>query len=278
MPTQFVMLSSGTPNYAPSYAQQCSAVIVNNQPYLIDCGDGIMGRIIQARNEKGISAFAMNNLTRLFITHLHPDHTAGLPGLIIGPWVLERDVPLHVYGPKGTQRLVNGILDAYEDGIAEHRDGIVPIADSLRVVVHEISEGEIYRDDNVTVEAFRVSHGGLEAYGLRFVSADKTIVHSGDTCPQQSIIDYAKNCDLLIHEVYMAGSLHFHSAGWQKYHKTVHTSGIELAKMACEIRPKLLILNHQLIWGDKTEADLLAEIAEIYDGEVVSGHDLDIFE
>lgn len=273
-----MILGSGTPNYAPSYAQQCSAVIVNDRPYLIDCGDGIMGRIVQARIEKEIGAFANEKLTRLFITHLHPDHTAGLAGLIVGPWVLDRQEPLHVYGPKGTQRLVSGILDAYEDGIAEHRDGMAPVADSLRVVVHEIVAGEIYRDDNVTVEAFPVLHGGLEAYGLRFTSADKVIVHSGDTCPQRSIVEHAKGCDILVHEVYMAGSLRFHSPSWQRYHRTVHTSGIELAEMAREIRPKLLVLNHQLVWGDKTEADLIAEIAAIYDGPFVSGHDLDLFE
>lgn len=276
--TKFVILSPGNPNYYPNYAQQCSAVIVNEQPYLIDVGDGAMSRISQAYREKGIEAFAMPKLTRLFITHFHPDHTSGLPGLIIGPWVLQRTEPLQIYGPKGTQTLVDGILTAYESGIAEHRDGIAPIDGKLVVEVTEIEEGEIYRDDNVTVEAFRVSHGSLEAYGLCFTSADKVIVHSGDTCPQQSIIDYAKGCDLLVHEVYYGGSLHNHSLAWQRYHKMAHTSGTELGRMAREIRPKHLILNHQLIWGDHSPDELLAEIRAEYDGEIIFSHDLDVFE
>lgn len=276
MTTSYLMLSPGTPNYTPGFAQQSSAVIVDEQPYLIDCGDGIMTRIAEAAS-KGLPGMKWPKLTRLFITHLHPDHTAGLPGLIMGPWVLHREEPFQIYGPKGTQKLVDSILAGYEYGIAEHRDGLAPINSPLVVEVHEIEPGEIYKDERVTVTAFQVSHGGLEAYGLRFVSAEKTIIHSGDTCPVPSLIEHARGCDILVHEVYMAASLSGRSEAWQKYHTTVHTSGIQLAAIAEIIRPKLLVLNHQLIWGDYTDDDLLAEIREHYDGEVVSSKDLDHF-
>lgn len=278
MCTKFMILSPGTPNYSPGYAQQCSAVIVNEQPYLIDAGDGTMPRITEAYHAKNMQAFAMQKLTRLFITHLHPDHTSGLPGLIIGAWVLDRVEPLQIYGPKGTRKLVEGILAAYETGIAEHRDELAPIDGALCVEVTEIEEGTIYCDENVTVEAFRVTHGTLDAFGLRFTSADKVIVHSGDTSPQQSVIDYAVGCDILVHEVYYGGSLYVRPPAWQTYHKTVHTSGTELGRMAREIRPKILVLNHQLVWGDHTSDELLAEIHAEYDGEVIFGRDFDIFE
>ena len=277
MTTSYLMLSPGTPNYTPGYAQQSSAVIVDDQPYLIDCGDGLMTRIAEAAS-KGLPGMQMTKLTCLFITHLHPDHTAGLPGLIMGPWVLDRDEPFQIYGPKGTQKLVDSILAGYELGIAEHRDGLAQVNHPLLVEVHEIEAGEIYRDERVAVTAFQVSHGGLEAYGLRFVSAEKTIVHSGDTCPVPSLIEHARGCDILVHEVYMAASLSWHSPAWQIYHRNSHTSGIQLAAIAEIIRPKLLVLNHQLIWGDEyTDEDLLAEIGTYYDGEVVSAKDLDLF-
>ena len=246
----------------------------NSSFYLIDEGDGIRGRIVQARDEMKIAAFAMSNLTRLFLTHLHPDHTNGLPGLIIGPWVLMRKAPLHIHRPRGLKKLVTGILEAYETGIAEHRDGLAPVNHPLEVIVHEIEAGEIYSDKNIKVVAFPVSHGGLETYGYRFESPDRIIVHFGDTCPQKTLIDHARGCDLLIHEVYCAASLEAHTPAWQTYHRTMHTSSVELANMANDIIPKLPILNHQLIWGDMSEADLLEEIKAIYKGKVISGHHL----
>ena len=63
---------------------------------------------------------------------------------------------------------------------------------------------------------------------------------------------------------------------WQKYHSNFHTSTVELAKMAAEARPKLLILYHQLPMG-VTPEKLMSEIKELYDGKVVYGNDLDVF-
>ncbi|HFC13045.1 MAG TPA: MBL fold metallo-hydrolase, partial [Anaerolineae bacterium] len=67
MRTKVLMLGTGTPNYAPSYAQQCAAVVVDEQAYLIDCGDGAMTRIIEARDKYGLQSLNFSHLTRLFI-------------------------------------------------------------------------------------------------------------------------------------------------------------------------------------------------------------------
>ena len=277
--TKFILLATGTPSYYPGRThQQASAVIVGEQPYLIDCGDGAMPRIAEALHQ-GVAAMHFTKLTRLFLTHLHPDHTAGLPGLIIGPWVMRRTEPLHIYGPKGTRALVGGILAAYETGIAEHRDGLAPINHPLLVEAHEYTAGEIYRDDQVTVTAFPVDHGGLKVFGLKFVSADKAIVHSADTCPVPTLIEAARGCDILIHEVYLEQAMREHfPAAWQAYHSSVHTSELQLAEIANAVQPKLLILNHQMLWGAYRPDDLLASLRQHYQGEVVYGNDLAVFE
>ena len=67
-----------------------------------------------------------------------------------------------------------------------------------------------------------------------------------------------------------------HVPAWQGYHSSVHTSSRELAQLASKAQPGLLILYHQLFWG-ATDEELLAEIKERYDGNVVSGKDLDVF-
>jgi ribonuclease BN (tRNA processing enzyme) len=62
----------------------------------------------------------------------------------------------------------------------------------------------------------------------------------------------------------------------QRYHSSVHTSTYELAELATKAKPKLLILYHQLFMG-VSEVDLLQEIKDNYNGEVMSGKDLQIY-
>lgn len=276
MTTKFVLLGTGTPNCLPESYQQASAIVTNGQAYVIDCGGGTIQRTSQAV-AKGIPELRLSSLTRLFITHLHPDHTAGLADFMLAPWVEQRQ-ELHIYGPAGTKSLVHHLLQAYEKGINEHRHGLAPINQPLNITPFEYDEGIIYEDANISIEAFRVQHGSLDAFGLRCVTADKTIVHSGDTKALPIVAEKAKGCDMLVHEVYCHASLLPRDPAWQNYHRNYHTSTLELAEIANFARPGLLILNHQLIWGNFTRADLMKEITDHYDGAVVYGEDLMVFE
>ncbi|MEM7113988.1 MAG: MBL fold metallo-hydrolase [Chloroflexota bacterium] len=275
MTTKLVLLGTGTPNMEPTKFQSSLAIIVDGQSYIVDCGGGTIQRLSQAR-AKGLEGLEPPNLTHLFLTHLHPDHTVGLADFMIAPWVEGRKRPLKIYGPQKTDQLVNGLLAAYETGIAEHRDGDAGVNHPLLIETDAISSGVIYQDPFVTVEAFPVSHGDLEAYGLKFTTPDKTIVISGDTCPVDALLEQAQGCDILVHEVYSADAWQRKPKQWQGYHQKVHTSTIELAAIANKARPDLLVLVHQLTW-DTTDAALVAELTALYDGKVVSGKDLNIF-
>ncbi len=278
-PTQqskVVLLGTGTPNADPLRHGSAVAIVVGEQAYLVDFGPGIVRRAAAAA-QKGIKALEAPRLTRAFLTHHHSDHTAGYPDLILTPWVLGRNEPLVVYGPPGTQAMTDHILAAYTEDIRERREGLEPSNDQgHRVVVHEMGAGAIYRDENVRVEAFRVDHGSWPAFGFRFTTPDRTIVISGDTRPFAGLADHYRGADVLIHEVYSTRGFTNRPAEWQRYHRNVHTSAHELAALAKEARPGLLVLVHQLFWG-VTEADLVAEVRAHYDGPVVSGRDLDVF-
>ncbi len=273
--TQVILLGTGTPNADPDRSGPAVAVVVNETPYLVDCGPGIVRRAAAAKR-KGVTGLDAPNLERVFITHLHSDHTLGLPDLIFTPWVLGRDTPLEIYGPPGTSEMAEHLVAAYRQDIRIRIDGLEPAnPNGYQVNVHEIEPGIVYRDDNVIVKAFPVRHGSWKhAFGYRFETADRTIVISGDTAPCQSLIDHAEGCDILIHEVYSAKAFKERPPEWQRYHAAFHTSTKELAEIATRVRPGLLVLTHQLFWGT-TEGDLLAEIRESYDGPVVSGRDLD---
>lgn len=276
-PTQVVLLGTGTPNADPDRSGPSIAIVVNDTPYLVDFGPGVVRRAAAAfRN--GIKGLAVKKLNRAFVTHLHSDHTAGYPDLILTPWVLERTDPLEVFGPKGIKAMTEHLLEAYREDIDIRLSGGEPSNKTgYKVIAHEIKPGVVYKDANVTVKAFLVDHGSWpEAYGFRFETADRTIVISGDSRPSASVIENCNGCDVLIHEVYSQAGFATRPPAWQKYHSRYHTSSGELAQIATKARPGLLVLYHQLFWG-VTEEDLLKEVRAGYSGKVVSGHDLDVY-
>ena len=274
--TQLVVLGSGTPNADAERVSSGIAIAVDNQPYLIDCGHGVVQRVVQAHAEDLI-AWDTSNLTRLFVTHLHADHTVGLPDLLFTPWIHGRADPLQAYGPVGFDTMLRHINMAYAENIREHRSAHPSTEKGFQAEVFEVSEGICYRDELVSVYALPANHGELTALSYKLVTPDATIVISGDTKPVPDFTNWARGCDLLIHEVYSSRQFPDRSPAWQAYHSRVHTSALELAALANEIQPGLLLLYHQLFWG-QTPAELVAEITSQYDGRVVSTNDLDVFQ
>lgn len=275
--TQIIILGTGTPNADPERSGPSVAIVVNDTPYIIDFGPGVVRRAAAAF-QKGVEGLAVSRLKTAFVTHLHSDHTVGYADLIFTPWTLDRKEPLAVYGPRGIRAMTAHLLAAYKDDIRIRTRGLEPSNHTgFKVIAHEIKPGLIYKDANVTVKAFLVKHGSWpQAFGYRFETSDRTIVISGDTTPSASVIDNCNGCDVLIHEVYSTAGFARRTPEWQKYHSRFHTSTRELAEIATKARPGLLILYHQLFWG-ATDADLIKEVQQTYHGKVVSGRDLDIY-
>jgi ribonuclease BN (tRNA processing enzyme) len=271
------MLGTGTPNPDPDRQGPAVAIIAGETPYLVDCGTGVVRRAAAAALH-GVSALDPAKLGRVFVTHLHSDHTLGYPDLILTPWMMGRERPLEAYGPSGLREMTDNILRAWQQDIDirtngrehENRTG-------YKVNVHEIQPGQVYQDDNVRVTAFAVLHGSWkQAFGYRFDTHERSIVISGDTVPTEAVVKACNGCDVLIHEVYSQAAFEHRSPAWQQYHSHFHTSSKELGRIASEAKPALLVLYHQLLWGG-TEEQLLEEVRQGYSGKVVSAHDLDVY-
>jgi len=276
--TQLVLLGTGTPNADPERFGPSLAVVVNDRPYIVDFGPGIVRRAAAA-HQNGVEGLKVSKLDHAFVTHLHSDHTSGYSDLILTPWVLEREVPLKVFGPQGLAEMTEHLLAAYKLDINVRLNGLEPInPEGYKVKVTEIEPGVVYEDENVKVTAFEIPHGSWKpAYAYRFDTADKSIVISGDTGPSEKIVEMCNGCDILVHEVYSTAGFARRIPVWQKYHSNFHTSSSELAAIATRAKPGLLVLYHQLYWGTSDE-DLLKEVQAEYAGKVVSGADLDVFE
>jgi len=276
--TKVVMLGTGTPNADPDRYGPAVAIVVDDVSYLVDAGVGIVRRAAAAQRA-GIAALAPARLKLAFITHLHSDHTLGLADLILSPWVLERETPLELAGPRGLKAMADHLVAAYAEDIRIRTIGGEPAHrhDPTVVRVYEATAGVVFRDERVVVTAFPVKHGAWEqAFGYRFQTADRTIVISGDTGADSKIEEQCRRCDVLVHEVYSDAGFAKREPEWQAYHSRYHTSAKQLGAIAKRADPGLLVLYHQLLWSSDDET-LLKEVQSVWDGKVVSAKDLDVF-
>src|SRR5207244_10688958 len=92
--------------------------------YLVDFGPGVMRRAAAAA-EKGTPELESTNLKVAFLTHLHSDHTAGYPDLILTPWVIGR-TEQDVYGPEGLEEMTKHVLEAGRQAITMRTKGLEP--------------------------------------------------------------------------------------------------------------------------------------------------------
>src|SRR5215216_2260574 len=274
--TRIVLLGTGTPGPDPDRSGPATAIVVNDTAYLVDFGPGVVRRASAAFRDKGITALEPTKLRVAFVTHLHSDHTVGYADLIFTPWTVGRRVPLEVYGPKGLKHMTEHLLEAYRIDIETRTNphgNQRTFPDGHKVNAHEITSGVVYKDANVTVTAFATKHA-MESYGYRFDTPDRSIVISGDTNPTQAMIDACNGCDVLIHEVHTPAALATRPETFQTFAAKYHTTTTQLAKIAREAKPRLLILYH---WVGVSREELFDDMRARYAGQFVVGRDLDIY-
>ncbi len=272
--TKIIMLGTGTPRPNPDRSGPATAIIVGDRAYLVDFGPGVVRRAAAAA-AKGYPAVDPTRITVAFLTHLHSDHTAGYPDLMLTPWVFGRK-ELNVYGPEGTEEMTRHLQAAYRRDTEirtkgmEHRSPLI-------VHAHDVNPGVVYKDDRVTVKAFAVAHGEWpQAFGYRFETADRTIVISGDTSPSKELIANCQACDVLIHEVQLPSFNVESIPDWPAYRARYHTTTDQLANIANQTKPGLLIVYHNAA-NEAGLEEILRQIQRTYHGKIAISHDLDVF-
>jgi len=268
--TRVILLGTGTPNPDPQRMGPALAVVSGDRVYLVDCGPGVVRRAAEA-------GIAMEQLTRLFVTHLHSDHTAGYPDLILTPPNSGRSEPLEAFGPPGLRSMTAHVLAAWKQDLDIRLHGTQPVASRGFVVeAHDVKPGEVYRDPGMRIVAFPVEHGTWKhAYGYRLEAPDKVIAISGDTTYSRSLVQAAEGCDILVHEAYSEKGLANRTPDWQRYHSAYHTSAPDVGRVAAAVKPKKLVLYHVLPMGEKPE-EVVEEVRQHFDGVIVYGRDLDV--
>ena len=113
---EVILLGTGYPRPDPAHAGAATAIVAGDKWFLVDAGRGATLRI-------AATDLKYDNLRAVFLTHLHSDHTAGLPDVFDTSWQFGRKTrPLELYGPRGTKRLSRAMLDFFHDDIHYRRD------------------------------------------------------------------------------------------------------------------------------------------------------------
>lgn len=275
--TRVIMLGTGTPVPSAERAGSGFAVIYDGEAYLFDAGHGTVQRAVQAFKTMDAPELYPPLIKNVFLSHLHSDHTMDYSELASTLW-WRREAQLNAYGPKGLQDMTNGYYDMQKVDIALRTGGNQPVRDATmyQVAVTEIpKDGIVFDGNNITVEAFSVNHGDIDpAYGYKITTPDKTIVFSGDTAYSETLVEKAKDVDILIHEVISEEGWNALEPNWQAYHHSSHTLTSELAQIANKAKPKLLVLTHVLHYDSPIES-AYSEVKALYNGDVVLANDLD---
>ena len=273
---QVILLGTGYPRPDTERAGGANAVVVGEKVFVVDTGRGVTIRL-------WATGLPLKNVRAVFLTHLHSDHTSGLPDLFTSTWVYGRSTPLELYGPDGIKGMAEGLLKFFAADIHIRRDltEMLPAAGG-RINTHTVKEGLVYEDPDVRIIAFRVDHRPVvPAFGFRFESKDaeggvtKTIVISGDTHPNENLVQHARGVDVLVHEVCLPEF--FDQSDTPEVAailKRYHTSADEVGQVAAAAGVKLLVLTHVIPGDTASESTFLERAGKNFKGKIVVGHDL----
>jgi ribonuclease BN (tRNA processing enzyme) len=251
-------------------------LVYGSRTFLFDAGAGVMRRAAEA-------GLAIDGFTGVFLTHLHSDHTLGLPDVLLTSWVMGRRTPQRVVGPPGTQRLVARLLEAWQEDIAVRTEGLERgQPGGYRAAVTEATDGVVYDSAGVRITAIRVPHGNwAHAFAWRIDTPGRRVVLSGDTAPSDALAEAARGADVLVHEGYPATRVTVENRPggelWPRYLATFHASDEEVGALARRAGVRQLVLSHLVRMGG-TDAELLAGVRRGgYTGPVAIAQDLDVY-
>ena len=215
----------------------------------------------------------------LFLTHLHSDHTVGLPDVWLTGWLFGRSVPLRIFGPSGTEGLCRGLERAYAFDVHVRRDVDEKLpARGADLDPREIGDGSVVDEGPLRVTAFLVEHGPVRpALGYRIDAGGHSVVLSGDTRPSENLVKHALGTDVLVHEVIApdaerGGAAASFSREQRERIIAHHTTPEQAGEIFARVKPKLAVYSH-IVPSFATAGDLVAPTRKKYAGALEVGED-----
>jgi ribonuclease BN (tRNA processing enzyme) len=279
---RIVLLGTGTP--APSLERQSSGYLIEvGRDWLVfDHGPGAHHRLLE-------SGRRATDVTHAFFSHLHYDHCMDYGRLVLQRWDqgAGRIPELRVYGPPPIARMTRQLFG--EDGVygpdirarIEHRSSLdvfearggTPPRRPPQPIVTEVQAGSVIDGSGWKVTVGYAAHVQpcLECVAYRIDAAAGSVCYSGDSGSCDEIVELARGCDVLIHMNH-----HFSGSEPSAAYRAACGNHRDNAAVARDAGVRTLVLTHLLPDLDRpgVREKALAEIREVFSGEVVWGEDL----
>ena len=269
------LLGTGIPNPQINAFGTSTLIEAGDEKLLIDCGRGTSIRLSQL-------GLGVGHVDRIILSHYHSDHYAGIFDFAMTGTIRQkfggRNGPLHVHGPPGIERIAEGawIATGLDRDIRTADNEIDP--EHMRIIPHLYEEGVVYDQGGLVVRSIRVDHGDFIdiAYGFRVEYQGRVFVHSHDTRYNENLIAQAHGADVFVHEVAAARQEIQQKMQAIRLVMEHHASPAEVGLVFAQTRPKLALLTHLVLLKPDPVSinDVMAELAEEYDGTVMVAEDL----
>jgi ribonuclease BN (tRNA processing enzyme) len=273
--TLILLGTGGGPTPKPTRFPSCYALIIDENVYLIDAGNGVGQQLARA-------GVPINSVRHVFLTHHHSDHNADAGTLPLLAWATNPEEPITVWGPPPLDDMMRSFVDfqSFDIDLRTRDEGRPNFTEFLKVREFNDS-GELLKNDNVRIRCARNVHPPFEhSYALRF-DADLSYVFSGDTTYSESVVELATGADVLVHEIMNLTVLDKLIAS-EPNAKTLrqhllasHSTPEQVGRVASKAGVKTLVLSHFVPGGPVlSDQQWLDSVRQHFDGEIVVGRDL----
>lgn len=273
------LLGTGRPDPVIDRFGPSTLIEAGGETLMIDCGRGATQRLWQLR-------IPLSRVKEVFFTHLHSDHTVGLPDLWLTGWLPApfggRRTPLGVWGPSGTQSMTSALTKAFAWDLDRRSrgEGLPPTGAILDA--HDVRPGVVFERNGVRVTTFLVDHGGLNepAFGYRVDYRGRSVVISGDTRPTESLITASAGADVIVHEVIAAPAGLLEKSETARRIVGLHTLPEDAGRIFARVRPRLAVYSHVVLlttdpaFPPPAVTELVPRTRSTYDGPLEVGEDL----
>ena len=299
LPMRAVFVGTGGSWPSPERNVMAFALSMGRDVLLFDCGEGTQRQLMR-------SSVSFMKISKIFISHFHGDHFLGLPGLIQSMSLNDRKDKLEIYGPSGTEALVQTLMS------------LGYFTPTYPVVVRDLQSGDSIKCEGYSVRCVDASHnvptiayaveeeprpgkfslekakalgipagplysklqaGETVAHAGKKFTPDmvmgpprrgRKVVYTGDTKPCAEIEELAASADLLVHDATSAADLE------EKANTYGHSSSRQAAEMAKKAGVKTLVLVHISPRYEETE-QLLKDAQDVFPNTILP-KDLDELE
>jgi ribonuclease Z len=268
-----VTLGTGNPLPDPNRAGPSSLVRSSAGIFLVDCGRAVLMRAAAI----GVLPVMLRGV---LLTHLHSDHITDLNDVITSRWVMtQQPNPLVVYGPEGTQEVVDAILAMLRQDIGYRLTHHEDLTWEPPVEVHELAADAahtVLAEGDVTITAQPTDHKPVHpSLGYRIDDGDASVVLAGDTLPCPGLDELCRGASVYVQTVcrpdlvMLVPSARFHDI--IDYHSTVE----QAAQTAARGGVGTFVITHANPAAmPGTEHEWIAQAAQHYDGNIVFAEDL----